>query len=32
MFYLPLVIVAFLAFTFSLATVSWVESKHRASR
>jgi len=30
--YLALVVVAFLAFTFSLAIVSEIESKHRTSR
>ena len=32
MLYLALVVAAFLAFTFSLAIVSEIESKHRASR
>jgi hypothetical protein len=32
MLYLALVIAAFLAFSFNLAAVTWIESKHRASR
>jgi hypothetical protein len=32
MLYLALVIVAFLAFLLSLAAVSWLDDKYRASR
>jgi hypothetical protein len=32
MLYLALVIAAFLAFSFNLAAVTWIESKYRASR
>ena len=32
MFYLALVIVAFVAFSITLAAVTWIERKHRAPR